>query len=360
MPCPTPTHMVARARRRPDSVSSRAAVPAMRAPDMPSGWPSAMAPPFGFTCAASSGNPELRAGRDALAGEGLVEFDDVEIRAGAGPAARRACGSPARADAHDARRNARRGPAQDAGDRGRDHSVVAAASEATISAAAPSLTPDALPAVTVPPSLRNGVDSFASASIVVSPRGCSSLSTTTGSPLRCGIVTGTISLARRPLACAAAAFFWERSGEGVLVLPRDLELLGDVLAGLRHGIDAVLLLHQRVDEPPADGGVVDLGIAREKAVSALGMTKGARDMDSTPPAMIEVGLAGLDRAGGGDHRIHARAAEAVHGRARHGGRQARQQQRHAGDVAVVLAGLVGAAVDHVVHGLEIDPRDGVP
>ena len=43
----------------------------------------------------------------------------------------------------------------------------AAASEATISAAAPSLTPEALPAVTVPP-LRNGVGSLASASSVVS------------------------------------------------------------------------------------------------------------------------------------------------------------------------------------------------
>ena len=49
----------------------------------------------------------------------------------------------------------------------------AAASEATISAAAPSLTPEALPAVTVPPS-RNGVGSFASASSVVPARGCSS------------------------------------------------------------------------------------------------------------------------------------------------------------------------------------------
>ncbi len=64
----------------------------------------------------------------------------------------------------------------------------AAASEAMISAAAPSLTPEALPAVTVPP-CRNGVGSFSSASSEVSARGCSSLSTTIGSFLRCGIVT---------------------------------------------------------------------------------------------------------------------------------------------------------------------------
>jgi hypothetical protein len=34
----------------------------------------------------------------------------------------------------------------------------------------------------------------------------------------------------------------------------------------------------------------------------------------------------------------------------HALRQAGQQRGHAGDVAVVLAGLVGAAVDHVVDG----------
>ena len=83
-----------------------------------------------------------------------------------------------------------------------------AASEATIIATAPSLTPLALPAVTVPPSLRKGVPSLASLSTVVPARGCSSLSTTIGSPLRCGIRTGTISFASRPFSCAATALAW--------------------------------------------------------------------------------------------------------------------------------------------------------
>ena len=73
-------------------------------------------------------------------------------------------------------------------------------------AAAPSLTPEALPAVTVPPSFLKGVPSFASVSMVVPARGCSSVSTMTGSPLRCGIVTATISLASLPFRCAATAF----------------------------------------------------------------------------------------------------------------------------------------------------------
>ena len=60
-------------------------------------------------------------------------------------------------------------------------------------AAAPSLTPEALPAVTVP-LWRNGVLSLASCSIEVSGRGCSSRSTRTGPPLPPGTSTGTISL----------------------------------------------------------------------------------------------------------------------------------------------------------------------
>ncbi len=65
---------------------------------------------------------------------------------------------------------------------------------------APSLTPEALPAVTVPSGFTIGL-SFASASSVVS-RGCSS-SATTVSPLRPGTVTGAISPAKKPRACAA-------------------------------------------------------------------------------------------------------------------------------------------------------------
>jgi hypothetical protein len=73
----------------------------------------------------------------------------------------------------------------------------------TSSAAAPSLTPDALPAVTVP-GVRNGVFSPASASSDVS-RGCSSVSTTVTAPRLPGTSTLTISEANRPFACALAA-----------------------------------------------------------------------------------------------------------------------------------------------------------
>src|ERR1700730_1329225 len=52
--------------------------------------------------------------------------------------------------------------------------------------------------------------------------------------------------------------------ESVLIGPRYLDLLGDVLAGLRHRVDAILRLHQRIDEAPADGGIENLGGARER------------------------------------------------------------------------------------------------
>ncbi|MNF04282.1 hypothetical protein D3C80_2037640 [compost metagenome] len=51
------------------------------------------------------------------------------------------------------------------------------------------------------------------------------------------------------------------NGEGVLILAGDLIIDGDVITGLRHGIDAILRLHQRIDETPADGRVVDFGVA---------------------------------------------------------------------------------------------------
>ena len=73
------------------------------------------------------------------------------------------------------------------------------------------MTPDALPAVTVP-SGRTTPLSFASDSSVVA-RGCSSCPTTTGSPFFAGSVTATISSASRPAAIAAAARCCERSAK---------------------------------------------------------------------------------------------------------------------------------------------------
>ena len=88
---------------------------------------------------------------------------------------------------------------------------------------------------------------------------------------------------------------------------------------------------------------------RAKADSALPMTKGARDMPSTPPAIISVASPALiERAArpmASMPEPHRRLI-VVPGTDRQPGKQ----PGHARDVAVVLAGLVGAAEDDVVDG----------
>ena len=77
MPWPTPMHIVAR-----PSVASRScmvwmSVVAMRAPEAPSGWPMAIAPPrtltFGFV------EFEHADAGEGLGGEGFVELDEVDV-----------------------------------------------------------------------------------------------------------------------------------------------------------------------------------------------------------------------------------------------------------------------------------------
>ena len=95
-----------------------------------------------------------------------------------------------------------------------------ARSEATTVAAAPSVIPGALPAVTVPivaeprssPSGRSKAGpSFASASAVVSRRGPSSTATTVSRPLASRTVTGASSASNRPSSMAATACWWDAS-----------------------------------------------------------------------------------------------------------------------------------------------------
>jgi hypothetical protein len=92
----------------------------------------------------------------------------------------------------------------------------------------------------------------------------------------------------------------------------------------------------------------------------LPITKGARDMLSTPPAIISsVSPDLIERAASADG-IHARTAQAVDRGAGHFDRQAGEQAGHARDVAVVFAGLVGAAVDDVFDGWPSRPAGCAP
>ena len=82
----------------------------------------------------------------------------------------------------------------------------------TTTAQAPSEIWEAEPAVIVP-SLRNAGRRPDSDSTVVSPRTPSSALTTTGSPLRCGIETGTTSSSKTPFFQASAAFWCEAAAK---------------------------------------------------------------------------------------------------------------------------------------------------
>ncbi len=88
-------------------------------------------------------------------------------------------------------------------------SAWAFASLIIITAAAPSLIEEALPAVTEP-KLSNAGCSRANPSALASARGCSSVSTIAVCPLRC-VTMGTISSLKRPVSIAALAFCCELS-----------------------------------------------------------------------------------------------------------------------------------------------------
>ena len=105
-------------------------------------------------------------------------------------------------------------------------------------AAAPSLTPEALPAVTVPSGADDRLqlgERFEASSRADARR----VSTTTGSPLRCGISTGDDLRGEPAVRLRRGGLLLAAQREGVLVLAADLELLRDILAGARHRVVAI-------------------------------------------------------------------------------------------------------------------------
>ena len=209
--------------------------------------------------------------------------------------------------------------------------------------------------MTVPPS-RNAGRSRASASSEVSARGCSSRVTTTGSPLRCGIVHGD-DLAVEPAAgdgrngpvlAARANSSWSSraTAQRSATFSRCLAHRGRVALSASRGL--------RNRQP----SVVSWSswLPRSKPASGLRRTYGARVIDSTPPAM---------KTSPSPNAI-AWAAELIACRPQPHRRltvwpgdldgEAGEQERHARDVAVVLARLVRAAEDDVFDEGWVDAR----
>ena len=103
-------------------------------------------------------------------------------------------------------------------------------------------------------------------------------------------------------------------------------------------------LHARVREAPAERACrTACGRRAGTARRAWPSTSGARLIDSTPPATNRSPSPASTAWQAATIAARPGRAQAVHGHAGHRLRQARQQRRHARDVAVVLAGLVGAA-----------------
>ncbi len=96
-PCPPPEQIAARPRPPPRRRSSYISVPTSRAPDAPTGWPSATAPPLTLTRSAVDAEIARRLQGDR--GERLVDLDHVHVRRGQAGALER--------DLRGARRHAR-------------------------------------------------------------------------------------------------------------------------------------------------------------------------------------------------------------------------------------------------------------
>ena len=197
------------------------------------------------------------------------------------------------------------------------------------------------------PSLANAGRSLATVSSVVPKRGNSSVSTTV-SPLRPLIVTGTISSLKRPALIAASALFCERDRERVLLLARDLILLGDVLGGVAHVVAV-----ERVPQAVLDHGVDELEIAHLLAGAQVG---GVRRLAH---ALLAAGdhdpaVALPDRLKAERHRAQARAAQLVDAPGRHLDRDAGVDRGLARRV-LALAGGQDLAHHHLGHLGRLDP-----
>ena len=207
--------------------SWRDSVSASRAPDMPSGWPSAIAPPFGFTCSASSGNAEPAQHRERLAGERLVELDGVEVRRPRSPAVPQSF-CTAGTGPMPMMRGVDAGAVAMPSTRARGMQPVFAHAprwRRGSSAAAPSFTPEALPAVTVPSGAHDRLQLGERSRRRVGARMLVAVDHDRARPCPPGTSTGTISPAKKPVRLRPCRPLLAAQREGVLVGARYLDIL---------------------------------------------------------------------------------------------------------------------------------------
>ena len=143
---------------------------------------------------------------------------------------------------------------------------------ATTSAAAPSLAPQAFPAVMLKPSI-SGCSTFslASFSMLVSRRGCSS---TAKRP--CGVSMGTISSLNRPSSMAWIACWWLRRAHA--------SMSSLVTPALRAAFQPTVIDMSRLGASGRSGWVGDIQSSHSSPTRIL--LRGEVDAEFTPPAMI--------------------------------------------------------------------------
>jgi hypothetical protein len=157
-------------------------------------------------------------------------------------------------------------------------------------------------------------------------------------------------------------FLLGAKGEAILRAAVDLVGFRDVFRRFRHRCGVEIFLDQRIDESPAQRGIVDFRVARE-CRGRLGnhQRRAAHAFDAARDC--ERDFAGGNGSRRHRYRLHSRAAQTVYRRRRHAYGHACQQRGHAGHVAIVFAGLVGAAVKNIVDAcpiafLELAPQRG--
>jgi hypothetical protein len=150
---------------------------------------------------------------------------------------------------------------------------------------------------------------------VVSGRGCSSVSTTIGSRLRCGTSTGTISSANAPLVRRRPALLAAQR-ERVLVLAADPYLA-------RRSRPSCPARRCAPSRPCAGSRTASRSTCRTTPASArrrLGLAQHVRctahRLDA--PGEEDIALPRLDHPRRDVDRLEPRGAQPVHGRARHG------------------------------------------
>ena len=211
-------------------------------------------------------------------------------------------------------------------------------SEPTSTAEAPSLSGDAFPAVMVPPGRKTGLRADSAADDASARMPSSRFRSTPG--------TAVTKLVVEPRAPGGVGPLVRAQRELVLTLAGDAEPLLQLLVGLAEG-NRPLGRHLLVDQPPAERGRHRRGVAGGKGPGRLRQHPGRPGHGLAAAREHHVGVAGLHRPGRDDHRVERGPAQPVHGGRRYRDGQAREQDGHPADVAVVLPRPVRITPDDV-------------